>query len=142
MARGAVDRGAGVQMIDTAGSASLAQQRSARPSMVRPRWVSGWDDENKEPARCTRLRDQLVRPLSSAICVGTEAKVMALTFDDGPGPGTDMLLDALAEHDVRATFFMLSGAARSAPKRSLEWSRRVMRSPCTDQTTRARRRGR
>lgn len=116
MARGGMDRGVGVQMIDTAGSANFARRRSAHPIMVRRRWVSGWDDEDKEPARRTRLRDQFVRPLSSAICVGTEAKVMAITFDDGPGPGTDMLLDVLAEYGVRATFFMLSGAARKRPE--------------------------
>lgn len=31
----------------------------------------------------------------------------ALTFDDGPGPSTDDVLDVLAEEDVRATFFVL-----------------------------------
>ncbi len=34
------------------------------------------------------------------------ARVVALTFDDGPWPGqTDRILDILAEHEVRATFF-------------------------------------
>ena len=32
---------------------------------------------------------------------------VALTFDDGPGPATDALLDVLAARDVRATFFCL-----------------------------------
>jgi peptidoglycan-N-acetylglucosamine deacetylase len=30
-----------------------------------------------------------------------------LTFDDGPGPSTDELLDVLARHGVRATFFVV-----------------------------------
>jgi peptidoglycan-N-acetylglucosamine deacetylase len=30
-----------------------------------------------------------------------------LTFDDGPGPDTDELLDVLARYDVRATFFVI-----------------------------------
>jgi peptidoglycan/xylan/chitin deacetylase (PgdA/CDA1 family) len=30
---------------------------------------------------------------------------VALTFDDGPGPVTDALLDVLARHGARATFF-------------------------------------
>ena len=30
-----------------------------------------------------------------------------LTFDDGPGPYTDELLDVLAEYDVKATFFVI-----------------------------------
>lgn len=86
-----------------------------RPIMVRRRWVSAWDEEGKEPARQTRLRDGLFRPLSSAICVATEDKAIALTFDDGPGPGTEALLDVLAGAEVKATFFMLSGTARKQP---------------------------
>jgi peptidoglycan/xylan/chitin deacetylase (PgdA/CDA1 family) len=34
-------------------------------------------------------------------------KCVALTFDDGPGPDTDRLLDLLARHHARATFFVL-----------------------------------
>ena len=30
-----------------------------------------------------------------------------LTFDDGPGPHTDELLDVLAEYDIKATFFVI-----------------------------------
>jgi peptidoglycan-N-acetylglucosamine deacetylase len=30
-----------------------------------------------------------------------------LTFDDGPGPDTDELLDVLGRYDVRATFFLI-----------------------------------
>jgi peptidoglycan-N-acetylglucosamine deacetylase len=32
---------------------------------------------------------------------------VALTFDDGPGPSTDALLDVLSAHGVKATFFLL-----------------------------------
>jgi chitin deacetylase len=32
---------------------------------------------------------------------------VALTFDDGPGPSTGALLDALARHGARATFFLV-----------------------------------
>ncbi|QVJ02933.1 polysaccharide deacetylase family protein [Nocardiopsis eucommiae] len=34
-------------------------------------------------------------------------RCVALTFDDGPGEYTDALLDILAEHDARATFYLL-----------------------------------
>ena len=34
-------------------------------------------------------------------------KLVALTFDDGPGAYTEYLLDELAERDVHATFFMV-----------------------------------
>ncbi len=36
----------------------------------------------------------------------SRAKLVALTFDDGPGPYTARLLDALNERGIRATFFV------------------------------------
>lgn len=36
-----------------------------------------------------------------------KAKCVALTFDDGPVPGTARLLDMLAAHRVKATFFLV-----------------------------------
>jgi len=42
--------------------------------------------------------------------VETEEPVIALTIDDGPDPETTpAILDVLAEHDARATFFLISG---------------------------------
>ena len=35
-----------------------------------------------------------------------EQKTIYLTFDDGPGPYTDQLLDLLAKYDVKVTFFI------------------------------------
>ncbi|WP_438040912.1 polysaccharide deacetylase family protein [Sorangium sp. So ce128] len=47
---------------------------------------------------------------------GRGAAEIALTFDDGPHPErTPRLLDLLAEHGVRATFFVLGTMARSRP---------------------------
>jgi peptidoglycan/xylan/chitin deacetylase (PgdA/CDA1 family) len=40
---------------------------------------------------------------------------LALTFDDGPSESTPALLDILAEHGVRATFFMCGGNVRRCP---------------------------
>lgn len=40
----------------------------------------------------------------------------ALTFDDGPGPSTPAVLDALAAAGVRATFFVLGRQARAHPE--------------------------
>jgi peptidoglycan/xylan/chitin deacetylase (PgdA/CDA1 family) len=39
-------------------------------------------------------------------CVRTEQKLVALTFDDGPGPDTADLLDVLDDSGVRVTFFV------------------------------------
>jgi peptidoglycan-N-acetylglucosamine deacetylase len=42
---------------------------------------------------------------------------LALTFDDGPNATwTPRLLDVLAKHDVRATFFLLGGRAAAEPE--------------------------
>ncbi|WP_193746368.1 polysaccharide deacetylase family protein [Demequina aestuarii] len=49
-------------------------------------------------------------------CVDTTDPVMGLTYDDGPHPDhTPRILDVLAAHDARATFFVLARQARSHP---------------------------
>lgn len=42
-------------------------------------------------------------------------KCLALTFDDGPGPYTDQILDALVKHHARATFYVLGQQAKVFP---------------------------
>jgi peptidoglycan-N-acetylglucosamine deacetylase len=45
------------------------------------------------------------------------AKVLALSYDDGPNdPWTLRLLDVLAQHQVAATFFMLGSRVRERPE--------------------------
>lgn len=41
---------------------------------------------------------------------------VALTFDDGPGPLTPLILDVLKEHQVQATFFILGERAKTYPE--------------------------
>ena len=43
-------------------------------------------------------------------------KLVALTFDDGPGPYTNRLLDALDSRGVKVTFFALGQQVRSYPE--------------------------
>lgn len=52
----------------------------------------------------------------------TRARTVALTFDDGPGPHTGAVLDALARHDLRATFFVTGENVRKRP----ELARRIV----------------
>ena len=55
-------------------------------------------------------RGTLTRDQGSPVPIGlpqTAPLVTHLTFDDGPGPHTDELLDVLARYDVRATFFVI-----------------------------------
>ena len=42
--------------------------------------------------------------------------MIALTFDDGPGPNTGKILDVLEQYDERATFFMLGNSAYAYPE--------------------------
>ncbi|MGE2737206.1 polysaccharide deacetylase family protein [Mycolicibacterium vaccae] len=49
-------------------------------------------------------------PLDCAV-----AKCVALTFDDGPGPHTDRLLQILEAHDARATFFLVGDKVAADP---------------------------
>jgi len=58
-------------------------------------------------------------------CGSSESKQIALTFDDGPNdPHTLHLLDVLARHNVRATFFMLGRYVRQRPDIAAEVAQR------------------
>jgi peptidoglycan/xylan/chitin deacetylase (PgdA/CDA1 family) len=46
----------------------------------------------------------------------TKEKVIALTFDDGPGAVTPQVLDFLKEHHARATFFILGDQVALYPQ--------------------------
>ena len=47
-------------------------------------------------------------------------KVIALTFDDGPGPYTAQLLDILDQHGAKATFFLIgSKVSRTTDRKSV-----------------------
>jgi peptidoglycan/xylan/chitin deacetylase (PgdA/CDA1 family) len=54
--------------------------------------------------------------------------VVALTFDDGPSPWTEQILDLLAAHDGRATFFALGCLAADDERGPT--LRRVVESGC------------
>lgn len=50
------------------------------------------------------------------VIAGSDPAEIALTYDDGPNPSaTPQLLNLLAKHDVRATFFLIGGNVRKQP---------------------------
>ena len=56
------------------------------------------------------------RLLGTVVGVRTAAQAAALTFDDGPDPGsTPALLDLLARHGARGTFFLVGKRAAKHP---------------------------
>ena len=49
--------------------------------------------------------------------LNTDQRIVALTFDDGPSPPyTERLLDVLAKHEVKATFFMIGNRIEKHPE--------------------------
>lgn len=59
----------------------------------------------------------LILPLQvAAHATDCGAKLLAITYDDGPGPYTDYLLDELAARGVKATFFVAGYNAAAYPE--------------------------
>ena len=52
----------------------------------------------------------------AALAENTDAKLIAITFDDGPGAYTGTLLDELAKRGVHATFFVAGYSAVNYPE--------------------------
>lgn len=61
--------------------------------------------------------DRRWRGVGSIASVPGESEALALTFDDGPDPEhTPVLLDLLAKHGVRATFYLIGRAVADHPE--------------------------
>lgn len=54
-------------------------------------------------------RKVVIKSVLSPTPLPPNGKTIYLTFDDGPGPYTQQLLDTLAKYNVKATFFVVSG---------------------------------
>ena len=63
-------------------------------------------------------------------------KLVAITFDDGPGPYTNRLLDGLAQRGVKATFFMVGSNVARYPDTVARMYRRATNWPITVMTIR------
>lgn len=65
--------------------------------------------------RARRVADLVLAPVSS-VAGGHDLSQVAVTFDDGPEPSvTPPLLELLARHEVRCTFFLLVKQAEQHP---------------------------
>lgn len=69
------------------------------------------------PDKVLRLGRPALLPISTVACVRTDQPVVSLTFDDGPDPQfTPGILDALAAHGAKATFFVMVEPAEAHPE--------------------------
>ena len=62
--------------------------------------------ENGLGEKVEAVRHVTVKSLRNPDSVAPDGKTIYLTFDDGPGPYTDQLLDVLDRYNVKATFFV------------------------------------
>lgn len=88
--------------------------------LIRRRYACAYEEGPRDlpptPAPL-RLAAPLLAPATALACAVTTEPVLALTYDDGPDPATTVpVLDALAERDVRATFFVLAEQAQRHPQ--------------------------
>ena len=81
------------------------------PAPARPSETAG----GTARARTGEL-DRLLALRSPLYCGGRHARVVALTFDDGPGPYTRKLLALLRQWHDRATFFLVADRISDWPR--------------------------
>lgn len=63
-------------------------------------------ENGKKPVKVQAQRTVTVKPVEIPESVTPPNKTIYLTFDDGPGPYTEELLDVLKKYDVKVTFFV------------------------------------
>ncbi|MBI4259615.1 MAG: polysaccharide deacetylase family protein [Actinobacteria bacterium] len=77
------------------------------------------------PARARAAVDRLIGLGEPVRCGGGREPVVALTFDDGPGPLTARTLNVLRRHGARATFFLVARQIEAWP--AYDWIPRRQR---------------
>lgn len=68
--------------------------------------------ENGLGEKVEAVRHVTVKSLRNPDTVAPDGKTIYLTFDDGPGPYTDQLLDVLDKYNAKATFFVTAGSEK------------------------------
>ncbi len=93
-------------------SSSPAAGATSRPSPGATQQPQGRDDG----AGLAPRTETTTSPSAASAVVDRKAKVIYLTFDDGPAvPYTEQILDVLAENDATATFFVVGSMAEQHP---------------------------
>lgn len=87
---------------EKAGSEGLAKRMEAVQITVVPKKINQEEYTDSENS----FKDTWMDP---------NKPMIALTFDDGPGVGTERILDVLEKYNARATFFMLGDNAKRYP---------------------------
>jgi len=64
------------------------------------------DAENEDGETADKDAETQNEAQTTAAPENSNGRTIYLTFDDGPGPYTERLLDILKKHDVKATFFL------------------------------------
>jgi peptidoglycan/xylan/chitin deacetylase (PgdA/CDA1 family) len=88
-------------------------------TLVRRGYVCGYELGDRPlpaPDLVLRLGRPALLGLSTLACVNTREPVVSLTYDDGPDPEfTPRVLDELAAHGAKATFFVMVDPAEAHP---------------------------
>ena len=84
------------------------QRRASGPSHTAVRTSSLQWEQNRALAAAVRRGEPVY-------CGGGNANVVALTFDDGPGPYTEQLVSLLRDAGAHATFFVIGNRLRYWP---------------------------
>jgi peptidoglycan/xylan/chitin deacetylase (PgdA/CDA1 family) len=85
-----------------------AAQAVLRPAASESLWLPSAAEQRQAVQAVLRRGEPLY-------CGGPSGNAVALTFDDGPGPYTEGILEALQHEHAHATFFVLGSLAHDNP---------------------------
>ncbi len=104
-------------------SVVLAVRRDPGAISTKPAPIQVSDPPAHAPGDCPPPATDTIRTAPAVRDdAGAPSRTVALTFDDGPGPWTPAVLDALQQAQVQATFFVIGKSVAAEP----EMLRRVL----------------
>ncbi len=103
----ALSAGAGAPHPKTTVRSSLAPRSAGTRRVSAPASPAGYPE--------TQQLRRLIAVGQPVYCAPARGDEVALTFDDGPGPYTKLMLDKLRKHHVAATFFIVGRNVALAP---------------------------